>query len=61
MSQVCEVLMLKIGVYYANEKQCALKLAIQHIRHTVLVNNLKQPVIGYNSCHCAIEHSVTDL
>jgi hypothetical protein len=53
--------MLKIGVYYANEKQCALKLTIQHIQHNVLVNNLKQSVIGYNSCRCAIEHSVTSL
>jgi len=61
MSQVFEVLVLKIGVYYANEKQCVLKLTIQHIQRNVLVNNLKQPVIGYNSCHCTIEHSVTNL
>jgi len=42
MSQVFEFLVLKIGVYYANEKQCVLKLTIQHIQRNVLVNNLKQ-------------------
>jgi hypothetical protein len=56
-----QVLMLKIGEYYTNEKQCGLKLTIRHIQHNVLVNNLKQSVIGYNCCHCAIEHSVTNL
>jgi len=38
-----------------------LKLTIQHIQRNVLVKNLKKAVIGYNSWHCVIEHSVTNL